>query len=333
MIPGHGHEHMNQLKTFFQVMSPIMLEPLGSTVLNFNSDKALKYFLNAKDTHKSYQALQILLFGTVYELIKNYLRKEEQQEKSPQNFLMFLADTQNPTIKLVGQLILNSALSIYLFKQGIRNNNDIVVTASRVKFMGLFFGFNHPYYREVLYRDMRNKVMYSDIISQIRSKYVSYSTSKLKFKSEGGDFKLESKVQRQKLLAPKGPTTSTKWQTINRALDEFDEVYGALSNILSMGDENGQHNFDFSDEIFMWRAVLRSSKMLSEENKFHIPRNIYGTFLSSDLLDLPTQLHKLRKEFFRQVENGTKIENVKYSPIKVTDREIELQLATFNIDN
>ena len=224
LLSGLGHEHKNQLKTLFQIMSTIMLEPLGSAVLNFKTDKALQYFSNASDTHKSYQALQILLYGTGYEMIRNYLSLTDEREKSPQNFLLFLAETKNPTLKLVGQLIFNCALAVYLFKQGIRNNNEFVVTASRIKFMDLFFGCNHPYYREVLYRDVRNKVMYSDIVSELRSRYVSYSSTTLKCKSEGGDFKLENKVKRQKLLAPKGPITSEKWQTVNRALDDFDEV-------------------------------------------------------------------------------------------------------------
>ena len=158
---------------------------------------------------------------------------------------------------------------------------------------------------------------------------MSRNPTTLKCKSEGGDFKLENKVKRQKLLAPKGPITSEKWQTVNRALDDFDEVYGAISDLISIKDENGVHTFDFSEEIFVWRAVLRSSKMISEENVSSVPRNIHGMPLSTDLVDLPDKLKKARKDFFRQIEKGTKIEQAKCEPLKVTDAELQLQLATF----
>ena len=61
LLPGLGHLHMNQLKTNFHVVNDIFLHPLGDQVLNFTSQKAYKYFVDAKDTHKSYQALEVLL--------------------------------------------------------------------------------------------------------------------------------------------------------------------------------------------------------------------------------------------------------------------------------
>ena len=47
---------------------------------------------------------------------------------------------------------------------------------------------------------------------------------------------LEEKVKRQKLLAPKGPITSSTWRTISRSLDEFDEIYSAVSAFLHLKD-------------------------------------------------------------------------------------------------
>ena len=49
-------------------------------------------------------------------------------------------------------------------------------------------------------------------------------------KSQGGDFVLEGKVKRQKLLAPKGSIKAETWRTLSRALDTFDEVYSNVSS-------------------------------------------------------------------------------------------------------
>ena len=44
-----------------------MLEPLSKEVLQFSSPKTYQYFAEAKDIHKAYQALQILLHDTTAE--------------------------------------------------------------------------------------------------------------------------------------------------------------------------------------------------------------------------------------------------------------------------
>jgi len=84
MVPGLGHLHMNQLKTIFKILNDIVLEPLGKDVLNFVSPKAYSYFIDAKDTHKSWQALQTFLFGTTMELIHEY-RKDESSNMYKQS--------------------------------------------------------------------------------------------------------------------------------------------------------------------------------------------------------------------------------------------------------
>ena len=68
LATGLGHLHMNELKSFFKVADKIMLEPLGKEVLGFRSDKAYSYFIAAKDTHKSFETLCVLLEGTAMEM-------------------------------------------------------------------------------------------------------------------------------------------------------------------------------------------------------------------------------------------------------------------------
>ena len=73
LVSGMGHLHMNQMKTFFKVCDQVFMEPLGKEV--FESKKVYDYFINAKDTHKSFQAITVLLFGATAELC--YKLKQE----------------------------------------------------------------------------------------------------------------------------------------------------------------------------------------------------------------------------------------------------------------
>ena len=55
-------------------------------------------------------------------------------------------------------MVLNYALAIFISKKGDRSNVQIQ-NASRYKFSELFYGFNHPIYQEIEYRDLLQKVI------------------------------------------------------------------------------------------------------------------------------------------------------------------------------
>ena len=97
LVPVLGHLHMNQLKTILKIMNKLMLEPLGKKVLNFKSPKAYQFLVNTKDTHKVYQTLQILLFGTAAEFCKKYIQSciQKQINVNLERFLNFISDIEN----------------------------------------------------------------------------------------------------------------------------------------------------------------------------------------------------------------------------------------------
>ena len=171
---------------------------------------------------------QIFLFGTIMELITLY-KNETEGDVNELNFLQWAADHTNPTISFVSEIIFNYVLPVYLFKIGVRNNDVKLIDAARFKFEDLFYAFKHPIYREVVYRDLRNRVLYPAEVRAHRDKYMSYSTTTIPSKSQGGDFILEGKVKRQKLIAPKGPIKSPMWQTLSRCLDTFDLIYDLVT--------------------------------------------------------------------------------------------------------
>ena len=262
--------------------------------MNFNSTKAYDYFVNAKDTHKSWQAIQVLLFGTTLDLLREYIR-EEGEQPSVLGFLEWQADQECNNFKLVNQLILNYVLAIYVFKVGVRHNDNNLVNSARLKFDDLFNAFKHPIYREVEYRDLKNRVLYDKEAKELRDKNMSFNTTTLMGKSQGGDFVLERKVKRQKLLAPKGSMKAETWRTLSRALENFDEVH--VSSKFKLRDP------DMQNEIITWRAVVRSSKYLSSPNYSSVPKNIYGEFLYDNLNDFVDVVSK-HKKVWDTIEKG-----------------------------
>ena len=144
VVSRFGHLHMNQMKSLFKVLDHILLEPLGKEVLGFTSPNAYQYFVSAKDTHKSYQTLQVLLEGSASEICLMYLNDVNRQNISAQGFIDWCSSIPNETFSLIYQLIFNFALAIFVQKIGIRMNNWVMFDSGRMKFLPFFYTFNHP---------------------------------------------------------------------------------------------------------------------------------------------------------------------------------------------
>ena len=132
---------------------------------------------------------------------------------NPLGFLDWVSLHENATTKMFANILLIYVWAIYFFKIGVRNNN--LNNAAHLKF-DLFYAFNHPIYREVEYRDLKNCVLYPEEVRAVCDKNMLYSEYSNKGKSQGGNFILEGKVKRQKLLAPKGPVKASTWAVLAR---------------------------------------------------------------------------------------------------------------------
>ena len=103
-------------------------------------------------------------------------------------FLNWQTKCKTPTFKLMAELTLNIALAIYVQRVGDRHNDEMCSDAGRYKFFKMFFGFNHPIYREVEYNELRQKAIFSKEISDVQKKNISFSSgnSEVKINHEGG---------------------------------------------------------------------------------------------------------------------------------------------------
>ena len=92
-------------------------------------------------------------------------------------------------------MTLHFALGIYIQRIGDRNNDISISDAGRYYFLSFFYGFNHPYYQEIEYRDLENKPIYPQEVKEQRNKKLTFSTTDIVSHGQGGDFILEQKVR------------------------------------------------------------------------------------------------------------------------------------------
>ena len=248
------------------------MQPLRNDVLNFKTSKAASYFIECGDTHKAWQSFEIFIHGIVLELIHLYSKSCPDRELNAFDFLEWQKNCTSATLKLVFSFVLTYGLAIYTQKVGDRNNDSTISDAGRYSFLDFFYGFKHPFYQEIEYRDLRNKAIYPDKIRCQLNKNVTFSTSDKPTRGQGADFLLKQKIKRQKMLSPKGPVDKTTWQKISRCVDKVDKIYSNVASYFKLSEENDQRIPLLSEEILEWRAVLRHSKFLNYED----PNNVYN---------------------------------------------------------
>ena len=328
VVSGLDHLHMNQMKCLFKVLDPILLEPLGKDVLGFKSPKAYQYFVNAKDTHKAYQTLVVLLEGTASEMCSMYIKDNADSTISAQGFLEWCSYNCNETFNLIYQLIFNFALAIMVQKIGVRMNNHEVTDAGRMKFLPLFYAFNHPLYQEMEYRDLKNRAQYPASIKELLEQNCSFNTSTLPLNHQGGDFCLENKIKRHKLIAPKGRISNDTWFTISRGLDAIEKVYENGAKLLEIEEEDQYRDTDLYNEIVSWRAVLRSSCMLYGKAEENVTKNIYGEPLHTELDDITFKTEEKMEHYWSLAGAGTPLQNIRYQKLNKTHQNQDTELDT-----
>ena len=134
----------------------------------------------------------------------------------------------------------------------------------------------------------KNRVLYHEKVREFRDRNMSYKVGS--FKGKGGDFILEGKVQRQKLIAPKGAIKGETWLTLARCLDNFEDIYLSVSSKLNLHDSEAPKSLDLIDEMNKWCAILRSSEYLVTEYYNPISKNIYNDILFDDMENFPDKV-------------------------------------------
>lgn len=326
LVSGRGHLNMNELKTFFKVIDNVCGELLGKEVLDFNTPKSYSYFINCKDTHKSWQALEIFLHGTSMELIQLYISSLDGTgaKPTPLGFMQWQAAVKSPTLKFVIQLTFTIALSVYVQRIGDRNNDVICSEAGRYKFLNMFYAFNHPIYREVEYNDLRQKALYPDALRKIRNENCTFSNPGSLFQNnhEGGDFKLENKNKCIKAIAPKGQKGEDMWRRVVRCTESVSAVVKNGKCLLKLNKERSSRRTPIESEIAKYRAHLRHKQFLTVDAPF--VQSVDGTKLNDALMDFMDVLKEKRVLFWQMVADGTPLQSVRYQNLSILEEDDEI---------
>ena len=134
-----------------------------------------------------------------------------------------------------------------------------------MKCIDMFYRFNHPIYREVEYSDRRNKVLYPDVVKELRKQNISFSEihSTQNTNHQFGDFKLEEQVKSMIRMATKSSITAEAWQQrIARSRNKLNNIVDYALDLLNFNDEEGFRFVNVENEVVKWAALLRHSKYL-----------------------------------------------------------------------
>ena len=195
-------------------------------LLGFKSVKALTSCQKCSDHHKAWQIIQILLFGTMDELLLPYVKSciAANREPSMEGLNEFMVSVKNPKFHFLYKSVLTYLLALFVFRCGVRRNNQDFMLAGRSVVTDLFYGFNCTMYQEIEFKDIMARSLAPQEIKQFMSANESFNVSGHPSKGEGGDFLLESFNRRTKRWLPPGLPTEEHWLKVCRNVDRLEEV-------------------------------------------------------------------------------------------------------------
>lgn len=139
------------------------------------------------------------------------------------NWRKNLEDGKNPNLLLATDFVFNILHPIFLFRAGVRQCNDDTSAAALYYASSLFFGFNHPKYRELITRDLFMLVTLPKHGSGLAKRFgfrMKDSSS-----GQGPDFLVEERNKAQKnWMFSHGTPTQAQWKRAGSTLSFFEDV-------------------------------------------------------------------------------------------------------------
>ena len=103
--------------------------------------------------------------------------------------------------------------------------------------MPMFYGFNHPIYQEIEYRDLKTRASCPEKTLEFLKNNRSFSTHG-ELNHQGADFNLEGKIKRMKMMAPKD-------RLVRRCGEEFQGVWIPFLSLKTCVRLETHARFDF----------------------------------------------------------------------------------------
>lgn len=214
---------MNMVKAVFRLLWEPCLSHLAA-MLGFKSLKAQTTCKACSDHHKSWQILTIFLYGTLNEILCDYLKNASTENPSVAGLYEYIGKCKNPNYRFMCDVTFNTVLPLFVFRGGVRKNNTQFINAGKCKFLKLFYGFNMWNYQYIIIQDLKTRILAPLEVRNFIETNETFSISGHDSKGEGGDFVLENINKKVMKLLPQGIPQERDWLNVCRNLDSITEV-------------------------------------------------------------------------------------------------------------
>ena len=249
----------------------------------------------------------VLIAALAKELIHTfvlYQRSKGGPIDSKTFFDWYKSNVKNYNYLFAWRICFTFLLAFNLYTQSVRKNNHQHMIAARSAFAPLFYGRNHPRYREVHLRDMMDRVQCPDDIKKDIEEHETFSVSGANNKGQGADFIHEEVNRAVKALLPPGAVTANTWTKVCRKADQLSKMKAKCLNSSGIHSTSGNKAPQKHDhEETMFRREIRHSRILESPCEEVTMTSISG----EDNLDydLPNMLETL-KSCYQQYKDDLK---------------------------
>ena len=310
-ISGAGHEEMNMMRAYFSLIWPLWGDKF-SVSHGWSSDNQKSFIREVKDTHKSADALRILMEG----LLSEWLRHHYSKNNGAKSYACLIKDllyfSEGDSVDMgegFDEGLLRFGLAILAFREGVRKKDPVLVHAARVAFLPVWRTHSHPTYATIIPLFVREYSLLPDEVREsVDSMMVSSNTGTIG-KCQGLDFIGEEYNKKMKVGLASHPSQqqwvqATRLQpVIDTIREKVDDYFGALPT-----DRRDRSPFCHYPDILSWRATLRLyRKELFETKtvqKVKIPSNFVGEMKRDLKEDVKENFLKDPKPPYRSVSLG-----------------------------
>ena len=300
--PGPGHIELNMARALMKLLWDPFLQHF-TILLGFRSPRAQEIIHNGVDHHRSRQIISTLLNAFSKELIRPFVleqRRKGEDADVNKYFEWLRGEVKDPNYIFAWRVCFTFLLAFQLYTESVRKNNHEHMLAARSAFAPLFYGRNHPRYRELHLRDMLDRVQCPDELKEDIKQYESFSVSGVVNKGQGADFVHEEVNRTVKALLLPGAVTASIWTKVCRKADTLSEMKAKCLSSAGVNSISGMKAPKKHDhEETMFRRELRDARLLDSPRETNTMTSIIGVELDHDLpnmLDVLTACYRQYKE-------------------------------------
>ena len=174
LSPGLLHLEMYAGRAFIKLNWSVFMESVAKE-LGFTSENSLNYIRKGSDHHKLWQILEHTYVALADELLVPYVRYCLLNNTDPDisGYWKYCDSIKNVKYYYTQEMNFTYLYALMLLQKGIRMNSSKAVYAARNRLSLLFFGRNHPIYRDITFHEFRQQVMQPNELRVIAESSIS----------------------------------------------------------------------------------------------------------------------------------------------------------------